>query len=57
LRRPANSREQFEVEFLLQVRNGLADGGLRDVKMTRSLAIALPLHYRREVSKMSQLHE
>jgi hypothetical protein len=38
-------------------RNDFADGKLRNVKMTESFAIALPLHYGREVSKMSQLQK
>jgi hypothetical protein len=50
------SREESQAKFLLQIRHGLADRRLSNMKVPGGFTIAIPLHYRSEVSKMSEFH-
>jgi hypothetical protein len=53
---PACSREKFQAKFLLQIRHSLANRRLSNMQVPGGFAIAIPLNYRGEVSKMPEFH-
>jgi hypothetical protein len=53
---PLVTQEKLGTDFLLQVRNGFADGRLSDVEAPRSFVVVQVSSNRGKIAKMSKLH-